>query len=120
MCATCGNRVMAFARVVSSVSGSRSDILIWWDLVEQFGQHGRVADIAAGDLDSPDLQRLLINSDVYLSPDALLGAAVLARVPLAFAFALGLDAGAVHCPARHFEEMSREGISRSSGPVPPR
>ena len=73
--------------------GYRSDILIWWDLVEQFGQHGRVADVAAGDLDGPDLQRLLINSDVYLSPDAPLGAAVLARVPLAFT--LGLDAGAV-------------------------
>lgn len=79
--------------VVSFASGYRSDILICWDLVEQFGQHGRIADVAAGNLDGPDLQRLLINSDVYLSPDAPLGAAVLARVP--FAFALGLDAIAV-------------------------
>lgn len=66
MCATCGNRVMAFARVVSSVSGNPSDILIWWDLAEQFGQHGRVADVAARDLDGPHPQCLLINSDVHL------------------------------------------------------
>lgn len=82
---------MAAASVVSSASGYRSDILICWDLVEQFGQHGRIADVAAGNLDGPYLQRLLINSDVYLSPDAPLGAAVLARVP----FALDLDAIAV-------------------------
>ncbi len=45
--------------------------------------------------------------DVYLAPDAPLGASVLAGVPLAFT--LGLDPGAVRCPA---------GISKFSGPLP--
>lgn len=42
----------------------------------------------------------------------------LAGVPLAFT--LGLDAGAGRCPAGHCAAMFREGISRFSGPTPPR
>ena len=63
------------------------------DLVEQFGQHGRIADVAGGELGSADFQRLLVDSDVDLAPDAAFGAAVLAGIPLPFA--LDLDACAV-------------------------
>ena len=42
-------------------------------------------------MDGPNLQRFLVDADVYLAPDAALWAPVLAGVPLAFAF--GLDAG---------------------------
>ena len=49
-----------------------------------FGQHERVSPVSARDLDAPDLQCLLINPYVYLAPDASFGAAMLARVPLAF------------------------------------
>ena len=52
-----------------------------------------VTDIAAGDLHGSDLQRFLVNSDVYLAPDAPLGATMLSGTPLTFA--LGLDTGAV-------------------------
>ena len=48
-------------------------------------------------MDGSDLQRLLVDPEVDLAPDALFGAAMLARIPLTFA--LNLDAGAVHCPA---------------------
>ena len=44
-----------------------------------------------GELHRADFQRFLVNPDVYLSLDMAFGAAVFARVPLAFA----LDAGAV-------------------------
>jgi putative transposase len=72
------------ARVVGPVGGDACNLLIGRDLAEQLRQHGRVAYVATGDLDRPDLQRLLINSDVDLTPDAAFGAAVLAGVPLAF------------------------------------
>ena len=85
--------VMAFAGVEGAIGGHAADLLIGRDLVEKFGQHGRVADIAGGELRSPDLQCLLIDPDVDLAPDAALRAAVLAGVPLPFA--LDLDARAV-------------------------
>ncbi len=47
----------------------------------------------AGDLDRPDLLRLLVDSEMDLAPDAAFCPAMLTRVPLAFA--LDLDAGAV-------------------------
>ena len=85
--------VMALAGVECAISGDAGDFLIGRDLVEQFGQHGRVTNIAGGELGCADFHCLLINSDVDLAPDAPFGAAVLARVPLTFA--LDLDPGAV-------------------------
>ena len=87
-----GDGVMAFARVEGAISGDAGDLLIRRNLVEQFGQHGRIAHIAGRELRRPNFQRLLVNSDVDLAPDAAFGAAVLARVPLPFA--LDLDPGA--------------------------
>jgi len=84
---------MALAGVECAISGDAGDLLIGWDVVEQFGQHGRVAHVAGGEFRRPDLQGLLINSDVDLAPDAALRAAMLAGVP--FPFALDLDACAV-------------------------
>ncbi len=62
-------------------------------LAEQVGQDGRITDVAPGDLDSSDLQCLLVDPERDLAPDTPLRATVLARMP--FAFALDLDAGAV-------------------------
>jgi hypothetical protein len=67
------------------------------DLAEQVGQHRRIADMAPGDLDGTNLQRLLVDPEMDLAPNAPFGAAMLARMPLAFA--LDLDPGAVRCPA---------------------
>src|SRR5690606_37550953 len=83
----------ALAGIIGSVSGDAADLLACRDLAEQVGQDRCITDMAPGDLDSADLQCLLVDSEVDLAPDAPLGAAVLARVPLAFA--LNLDAGAV-------------------------
>jgi hypothetical protein len=83
-----GDGVVALARVVGPVGGDACDLLIGRDLAEQLRQHGRIAYVAAGDLDRPDLQRLLIDPDVDLAPDAALGTAMLARVPLAFSLDL--------------------------------
>ena len=54
----------------------------------------RGAGIAGRDLDGPDLQCLLVDPEVDLAPHTPFRAAMLARVPLAFA--LHLDAGAVY------------------------
>lgn len=97
---------MALAGVKGSVGGDAADLLFGRDLVQQFGQHGRVTDIAGGELRRPDFQCFLINPpfqrmpafacramDVKLALYAPLCAAMLAGVPLAFP--LDLDAGAV-------------------------
>src|SRR6056297_1396029 len=46
VCAAVCNGVMALARVVGSVRGNRSDLYIRRNLVQQLGQHRRVADLA--------------------------------------------------------------------------
>jgi len=51
----------------------------------------RGADIVSRHLNGAYLQRLLINADVDFPPEAALGTAVLACVPLTFS--LGLDPG---------------------------
>lgn len=93
MGATRGNRVMAFACVIGTIGGHRSNTLIGLDLVEQLRQHGCVAHIAGRDLDGTNLQRFLVDPDVYFAPNPALRPAVLAGIPLAFA--LRLDARAV-------------------------
>jgi hypothetical protein len=92
--------------------------LVIRDLTEEVGQDRRITDVAPGDFDGPNLQRFLVDPEVDLAPDAPFRATMLAGVP--FAFALDLDAGAVRCPAGHCAAMSREGISRCSGPFDPR
>ena len=70
---------MALAGVKGVIGGDAVDLLIGWDLVQKFGQHGRIAHIAGGELGRPDLQCLLVNSDVDLAPDAPFGVAMFAR-----------------------------------------
>jgi hypothetical protein len=79
---------VASAHVGCAVRGHAADVLIARDLVEQVRQHRCVPSVAAGDFDRSDFQRMLINADVNLAPDASFGAAMLARVPLAFPFTL--------------------------------
>jgi hypothetical protein len=79
--------------VEGAIGGDAADLLIGRDLVEKFGQHGRVTYVAGGELGSPDFQCFLVDPDVDLAPDPTFGPAVLSRVPLTFA--LDLDAGAV-------------------------
>ena len=91
--ATIRNGIMTLARVIGAVCGDAAYLLFGWDLIEQFRQHEGVANTTAGELDGTDLQRLLIDPEVDLSPDPPFGTAVLAGIPLPFA--LDLDAGAV-------------------------
>jgi len=99
---------VALAGVESAVRGDACDLLIWRDLIEKLGQHGRVADLAGGELSRPDFQGFLVDPDVDLAPYTAFGAAMLAPSsgkqsppdclltllsPLAFAF--NLDACAV-------------------------
>ena len=95
---------MTLAGVKCAIGGDAADLLIGWDLVGQHGQHGRIADVAAGELRRADFQCFLINSDVDLAPDAALRATMLARIPLSFA--LDLDACAVD------QKMQRPGDPR--------
>lgn len=78
---------------VGTVSGDAADLLIAWDLVEQFGQHGCIAHAAGDKLGCPDLKCFLVKSDADVAPDAPFRAAVPAGVPIAFA--LDLDPSAV-------------------------
>ena len=85
--------LVALAGVEGTVGGDAGNLLIGRDLVEKLRQYGRVADITGGELCRADFQRLFINSDVDLAPDAPFRAAMLAGIPLSLAF--HLDPGAV-------------------------
>ena len=79
-----GNRLVAFTGVIRPVGGDAADVLIWRNLVQEFGQHGSITDVAAGDLDRPNFQRFLVDAYVYLAPYAAFRAAMFAHIPLAF------------------------------------
>ena len=70
MSAAVGDRIVAFARVVSAVGGDAADLLVLRDLTEKIGQNGRITDVAPGDFDGPDLQRFFIDPKEELAPDA--------------------------------------------------
>ena len=91
--AAVGDGIAAGAPIVGPVGGHGCDLLIRGNLRQQAGQHGRVVHAAVGDLDSSDLERALVDSEVHLAPHAALGSAMLARMP--FAFAANLNACAV-------------------------
>ena len=93
MCTTIGDGIMAFSGIIGPIGGDAANLFVRRDLAEQIGQDRRVADMACGDLDGPDLQRLRVDSEVDLAPDAPFAAAMLARVPVSFA--LHLDPCAV-------------------------
>ncbi len=75
-------------------SPARAGLCFWYCYVFLW-LRGRIPNVAAGHLDGPDFQCLFINPEVDLPPDAAFCTAVLACIPLAFAFALDLDPGAV-------------------------
>ena len=70
---------MAFTGVEGTIGSNAPDLLIGGDLVEQFGQHRRIAHVAGGELGRTDLQCLLVNSDVDLAPYTAFRAAMFAR-----------------------------------------
>ena len=78
------NRIVAFARILGPVGSHAAEVLIGRDLAEQVGQHRGIANTTAGDFDRTDLKGFRIYTNMYLAPQAALGAAVLARVPLPF------------------------------------
>ena len=84
---------MAAPRVIRAVGGDLADPLVGGDLVQQFGQHGRISDTAAGDFDSFDLQCVGVDAKMHLAPLSGLGGPVFLGKPLPFT--LGLDPGAV-------------------------
>ncbi len=74
---------MTLAGVEGAIGGDRGDLLVGRDLIEQFGQHRRVPNVAGGELGRPDFQGFLIDPDVDLAPDPAFGAAMLAGIPFA-------------------------------------
>jgi hypothetical protein len=68
------------------ISGDGAYVLIGRDLVQEFGQHRGISDVAAGDFDCSNLQRFLVEAYEYLTPGTAFGAAMFARIPLAFTF----------------------------------
>lgn len=76
--------------------------------MKEFEQHGRFTEVASGDLDNADLQRLFGAANMELALLTASCTAALAGVPLALA--LGLDAGAVdQLDQRAFRAMLRCG-----------
>jgi hypothetical protein len=90
---SCGNRLVAFVRVICSICGDTANVLVSRDLVQKLWQHGSIPDVAADDLDGPYFQRFFVDAYVYLTPEAAFGITMLAGIPLAFTF--GLDTCAV-------------------------
>jgi hypothetical protein len=54
--------IMAFARVVGPICCDAADFLVCRDLAEQVEQNRCIANVAPGNFDGPNLQRILINS----------------------------------------------------------
>ena len=85
--------IVASASVLGAIRGDAADLLVRRDLIEKIGQNRCIANVAPGDLNSPDFQFCSIDPEVDLAPDPPFRATMLAGVPLAFA--LDLDARAV-------------------------
>jgi hypothetical protein len=59
---------MAVPGVAGAVGCDTGTVLTGGDLGQQFGQPGRVACVAEGDLDCPNLQCFLIDPEMDLAP----------------------------------------------------
>ena len=74
-----GSGVRALAGGVGALGRDAADLLVGRDLREPFGPQGGMAQVAGGELDSPDLPGCFIDPEVDLAPNAAFGTAVLAR-----------------------------------------
>lgn len=63
---------MAGPGVVSAISRDPVDGLVVGYLIQQVGEHGRVANTRPGDLDGPNFQCFRVNPEVNLAPLARL------------------------------------------------
>ncbi len=54
------NRLLAFAAVIRPICENVADVPIEGDLVQNFGQHGSITDVAAGDC--PNFQRFPVDT----------------------------------------------------------
>jgi hypothetical protein len=79
------NVIVATTRVVDTISCNSTYILDRPNMAQKVGQHQRVQDSATNNLYRPDLQCLFVFPKRDLAPDATLGTAMIARMPLAFA-----------------------------------
>jgi hypothetical protein len=70
----------SFARQTMRGSGDTADVLIKRDLVQEFGQHGSIPDVAARDFDCPHFQRFFVDPYVYLAPYAAFRTTMLTRL----------------------------------------
>lgn len=82
---SCGARydrssAVTLAGIEGAIGCDAADLLIGRNLIEQFGQHRRIADVAGGELGRTDFQRLFVDPYVDLAPDAPLRTAMLARL----------------------------------------
>lgn len=92
-----GNGRVTGAGVAGTISRHPFDGLVIGDLARKVRQHGRVTDPAAGDVDGPDLHRIGVDAEMHLAPFPWVGWPVFPGKPLIVT--LGLDPGAVRCPA---------------------
>lgn len=54
------DRIVALAHVVGPICHDPSDLLVSRDLTKKIGQHRCIADVAAGNIDGPDLRCFLV------------------------------------------------------------
>ena len=64
----CSDGGGAAPRVLRAVCADLANRLAGGDLVQQFGQHRRISDAAAGDVNRSDLQRVSIDAKMHLAP----------------------------------------------------
>jgi hypothetical protein len=108
--------IVALARLAGTVGCDTGDVLIGGDLGQEFGQHGRVAYAAAGELRRPGLQRFLVDPEIDLAPGTAFGTAVLASAPRAVA----LDTDTPFRFARTGGAHLLDGDQEVQGPCDPR
>ena len=65
-----GDCITALSGALDSVSCDTADVLICADPGQQFAQHGDNPNVAADDLDRPDLQRLRIDPEMDFELEA--------------------------------------------------
>jgi hypothetical protein len=65
-----GDGIVALARVVGTVCRDAAGLLLGRDLIQQFRQYGRIANVAAGEPDCRDFQCLFVDTEVNLAPQA--------------------------------------------------